>query len=241
MKKKHKNIAGNNLAIGYARVSTEEQKEEGMSIEDQEEKLRAYAVTKDLELARIVSEDISGYKYLTDRPGGQDVLEAIQRRKVQHVICCKLDRMFRDAGDALTLSRKWQERGVTLHLIDLNVDTSTPQGRMFFTVMAGAAEMERNMISLRTREALQYRKQHRLVYCRYAPYGWRKHKKQLVEVPHEQEVIHQIRTWRSEEKPVPYWRIAERLNDQKVPTKNGGKKWYMSTVMYVMKRNLKGE
>jgi len=230
-----------NLAIGYARVSTEEQKDEGMSIEDQEEKLRAYAIVKDLELVRIVSEDISGYKYLTDRPGGQDVLEAIRTRNVQHVVCCKLDRMFRDAGDALTLSRKWQERGVTLHLLNLGVDTSTPEGRMFFTVMAGAAEMERNMISLRTKEALQYRKKHRLVYCRFAPYGHRKEGGRLVPVASEQKVIAQVRAWRSEEKPVPFWRIAERLNAQGVPTKNGGKRWGRSAVKYILERSLKGE
>ncbi len=240
MNVKHRgNVPIENASIGYARVSTEEQREKGMSLADQEEKLKAYAVAKGLTVSQIVTEDISGYKYLRERPGGQDILDAIQRQTVQHVICCKLDRMFRDAGDALVLSRKWQEKGITLHLIDIGVDTSSPHGRMFFTVMAGAAEMERNMIALRTRDALQYRKKHRLVYCRFAPYGWRKEGRKLVAIPEEQKIIAQIRAWRSEDKPVSFSRIAKRLNARKTPTKNGGKRWYMSTVKYILDRNLK--
>ena len=232
-----------NIAIGYARVSLEEQRLHGMSLPDQEEKIRAYALTRDLAVDRIITEDVSGGKFLQERAGGQELLGVVRKKEVGHVISCKLDRIFRDTVDALTLARKWNKQGVALHLIDMggaSVDTSTAAGEFLFTTLAGAANFERNRISERTREALQYRKKHRLVYCRYAPYGWRKEAKRLVAVPAEQKVIAQISAWRSEDKPLPYWRIAERLNAQGTPTKNGGKRWYMSTVKYVLERNIAG-
>ncbi|MCP4011096.1 MAG: recombinase family protein [Proteobacteria bacterium] len=233
----------NNAAIGYARVSLEEQKLHGMSLPDQEEKIRAYALTRDIEVVRVITEDVSGGKFLQERAGGQELLGVVRKKDVGHVISCKLDRIFRDTVDALTLARKWNKQGVALHLIDMggaSVDTSTAAGEFLFTTLAGAANFERNRISERTREALQYRKNHRLVYCRFAPYGWRKYEKRLIEVPQEQAIIDQIRAWRSEEKPLAYWRIAERLNAQGVPTKNGGKRWYMSTVKYVLDRSIIG-
>lgn len=223
-----------NFAIGYGRVSTEEQKEEGMSLQDQEEKIKAYCTLWKLDVQKIISEDISGYKYLLkDRPGGKEILDAVHTKSVQHVVCCKLDRMFRDAGDALVVSRKWQQNGITLHFIDMggqSIDTSSASGRFYFTILAGAAELERNRISERTKDALAYRKEHNLVYGP-VPFGFRREGKQLIEIPDEQKVLQQIRAWR--ERKLSFWKIADKLNEQGVPTKQGGKRWYASSVRSV--------
>jgi len=72
-------------------------------------------------------------------------------------VCVKLDRAFRSAADCLAVTGEWDRRGVSLHLTDLGgqaVDTSSAMGRFMLTVLAGAAELERNLIGERTAAAM---------------------------------------------------------------------------------------
>ena len=69
----------------------------------------------------------------------------------------KLDRMFRNAGDCLSTVEKWEKAGVALHVVDLGgnaIDTTSAAGRFMLVVLAGAAEMERNLTRERTRSAM---------------------------------------------------------------------------------------
>ena len=69
----------------------------------------------------------------------------------------KLDRMFRNAGDCLATVEAWDRAGVALHVVDLGgnaIDTTSAAGRFMLVVLAGAAEMERNLIRERTKAAL---------------------------------------------------------------------------------------
>ena len=90
--------------IGYIRVSTDDQAREGVSLDVQAERIRAYADMAEIELVGVVCDKaISGTIPLADRPGGADLLQ----HDVKHVIALKLDRLFRDAADALNQTRQW--------------------------------------------------------------------------------------------------------------------------------------
>lgn len=149
-------------AIGYVRVSTLDQAREGVSLDAQTERIRAYCAMAGLELVAIIREEgVSGAKALDSRPGGQELLEALAGGQVLHVVALKLDRLFRDAVDALTSTREWDRAGVSLHLVDMGgqtLNTGSAMGRMFLTMTAAFAELERNLISERTRTALQHKK-----------------------------------------------------------------------------------
>ncbi len=149
--------------IGYIRVSTDDQAREGVSLDAQEARIRAYAEMAGLELVDVIRDAaISGTVPLADRAGGAALLD----HDVDHVIALKLDRLFRDAADALSQTRSWDKAGIALHLIDVGgatINTSTAMGRMFLTMMAGFAELERNLISERTAMALAYKKDRREV------------------------------------------------------------------------------
>lgn len=149
-------------AVGYIRVSTEEQAREGLSLEAQEAAIRSYAAMRGLSLVEVVSDaGVSAGKPLESREGGHRVLELVKHNKVRAVVAWKLDRVFRDASDCLNVTGKWDKASVSLHLIDLGgqaIDTSTAMGRFFLTVLAGAAEMERNLIRERTKTALAHKK-----------------------------------------------------------------------------------
>lgn len=149
-------------AIGYIRVSTEGQATEGISLEAQRAAITAYCTMRGFTLTQIVEDaGISGGTPLEDRKGGATILEAIKSKKAGAVIAYKLDRVFRDTSDCLRVTSAWDKAGVSLHLIDLggqSIDTATAMGRFFLTVIAGAAELERNLIGERTAAAMQHMK-----------------------------------------------------------------------------------
>lgn len=147
------------MAIGYVRVSTQEQAEHGISLDAQEARIRAYCTMRGLDLVEVVIDAaVSAGKYtLDEREGGSRIIAAVKAFTVRHIVSVKLDRLFRDAEDALHQTKAWDKAGVALHLIDLggaSIDTSTAMGRMFMTMMAGFAELERNVIAERTALAL---------------------------------------------------------------------------------------
>lgn len=225
-------------AVLYVRVSTAEQAREGVSLEAQEERLLAYSKLMGLDPVVLIREEgVSGGKALTTRPGGSELADLISKKKAGHVIALKLDRLFRDAEDALHQTKAWDKAGITLHLVDMggqSLNTSSAMGRMMLTMMAGFAEMERSLIAERTEQALQHKKKHLEAYSP-TPYGFDREMDTLKENSMEQATVKQIKAWRA-----AGWslrKIADALNHQGVPAKNGGR-WYASTVKYILNNNL---
>lgn len=179
-------------ALGYLRVSTEEQATEGLSLDAQAERIRAYCTASGLKLVELFrDEGISAANPLASRPAGSRLLAALDVGDAQAVVAVKLDRLFRDAIDCLATVRSWNERGIALHLLDLGgsaFNSASALGRFFLTVMAGAAEMERNLISERTRAALAY-KRSKGEWLGAVPFGYRLEGGVLVPDEREQELI----------------------------------------------------
>lgn len=148
-------------AVAYVRVSTEEQVIDGLSLDAQEEMAKAYCAMRDMDLIEIVRDQgVSAGKPIANRDGGRRVLELVRCRKATAIVAWKLDRLFRDCVDCLDTTYSWDKIGAALHLIDLGgqaVDTTSAMGRFFLTVMAGAAELERNQIRERTSAAMQHK------------------------------------------------------------------------------------
>ncbi len=141
-------------AIGYIRVSTQEQASEGVSLSVQAAKIRAYAELNDLTLVGIENDaGLSGKN--TDRAGLQSVLRMAESGEVEAVIVYKLDRLSRKVTDTLEMIEHLEKLGVAFHSIQEKVDTRSAIGRFFMTITAAFAEMERNVISERTVAALQ--------------------------------------------------------------------------------------
>ncbi len=137
-------------AIGYTRCSTHEQADSGLGLDAQAQRIRAYCSMRGLDLLDIIIDaGVSGGKPLAKREGGQRLLAAMKAKQAEAVVMLKLDRMFRNAGDCLTVTDKWERSGVSLHVVDLcgnAIDTTSAAGRFMLVVLAGAAETERNLI-----------------------------------------------------------------------------------------------
>lgn len=184
----------NNAAVLYCRVSTQGQANDGLSLEMQRERLHAYATLRGLDVVECVIEPaVSGSVPLTDRPNGRRVAELVSDGIVGHVVAWKLDRLFRDAADALVTTREWDRAGVALHLADMggsSIDTSGAMGRMFLTMMAGFAEMERSLITERCAAGRRRKAEKGGYIGGEAPFGWTLTETGTLEAnPSEQRVI----------------------------------------------------
>ena len=85
-------------AIGYARVSTDDQAQAGVSLDFQEEKIRAYCVAKDWDLVSLIRDEGQSAKDLK-RPGMQRILEGVRKKEFDVVVILKLDRLTRSVKD----------------------------------------------------------------------------------------------------------------------------------------------
>ena len=133
--------------LGYVRVSTADQARDGVSVRQQPERLQTYCRLHDHELVGMLMDDgISAGKPLGNRPAGAELLQRLRAREVDGVVTTHLDRMFRRASDGFGfLEQVVERRGVTLHVVEQAVDTSTPGGWMCAAMQLVSAEYERRM------------------------------------------------------------------------------------------------
>lgn len=232
-----KTISNRRLALCYSRVSTIEQCRVGISLEAQEERLQAYCRMAGLELVEIVREEgVSGSIPLGKRPAGTRFLDLMNSRiGVSHVVAFKLDRLFRDAEDALRQTKAWDRAGVSLHLVDMggqSVSTGSAMGRMVLTVMAGCAELERNLIGERTASVLAHKRLQGRVF-NHPPYGFGRVGDKLVPLVDEMAVIQLIRERREDGWSLGM--IADALNSDNVPPKKGrSARWHGRTIQNIL-------
>lgn len=183
---------------GYTRVSDISQVD-GCSLADQERVIRGCAMMRGDEDVIVFSDpDVSGYSIpLAERPAGGEMMRLVRRGDV--VIASKMDRIFRNASDALVCAQKFRAAGVGLILCDMGVDPVTGSGaaKMFFGMLAMFAEFERDRIAERTADGRRGKKAKGGHVGGHAPYGYRAdgsgRSAMLVEYLPEQKTIAGIR------------------------------------------------
>ena len=230
-------------ACGYIRGSTEQQQN---TLVAQEQQIAGYCQFKGLEVARYFTD--SGESAFStsfyERPQAAEMLAWMHEHDVRAIVFTKLDRGFRDALDCLFTVDDLNRRGVHLHILDIQLDTSTPVGKLVLTVMAAIAEFENRRRSERQKAANAV-KRARGERCGNIPYGWdaipspRKSKtgrdaEDLVPNRLEQTVLRLIcEEWKTESCN----EVARRLNQRGTPAKKGGK-WFGATVSSVREHAL---
>lgn len=189
-------------AVVYVRVSTAQQAAEGLSLDDQRERLAAYCGLRGLKVVAVVADEgESAGKPLAKRTGGRRVLSLVKSKAVDAVVVLKLDRAFRNTVDALNTVEAWAKAGVALHVADLGgmaIDTGTAVGKVFLTMLAGFGEFERNLAAERTTAALAHKaRSGDFRLGKDAPFGWKYDGNALAEIPAEQAVIRLVRELRT--------------------------------------------
>jgi DNA invertase Pin-like site-specific DNA recombinase len=126
--------------IGYARVSTRDQHPEV-----QRERLEAAGCTR-------VYEDKGASGVRASRPEWDKCLERLEPGDA--LVSVRLDRIGRSVQNLIDVANLLRDRGVDLVCLDQPIDTTTPLGKMFFTILAAFAEFEHDLIVERTKDGL---------------------------------------------------------------------------------------
>ena len=125
--------------IGYARVSTKDQ-----SLDSQLHNLKEYGCTK------IFNEKATGAN--SERKALSEMLGFIREGDV--LVLTKLDRLARSSIDLGKIAETLQGKGVDLVVLDQKIDTTTPAGKLMFTMIGAFAEFERDLIHERCQEGI---------------------------------------------------------------------------------------
>jgi len=221
-------------AIGYVRVSTEEQVKDGVSLEAQQAKIRAWCEAHGYELKGVhVDAGLSGGR-ADNRPALQAALTAACDQKAVLVVY-SLSRLARSTKDALAISERLAKSGADLASLCERLDTTTASGKMIFRVLSVLAEFERDQISERTKGALSHlRSQGKRISGRI-PFGYSLSDdcKSLTPNASEQVTIRQMLELR--ESGHGARRIAAALVARATPSKTGAP-WSPQAVTMILKR-----
>jgi DNA invertase Pin-like site-specific DNA recombinase len=214
--KKAKKSGAKRGVIAYLRVSTEEQADSGAGLAAQEAAIRAECERREFPLLAIHTDaGVSGKSLV--RPALTAALEDLDADRGDVLMVAKLDRLTRSVHDATGLMMRSEKGGWGLVALDAPVDTTTPAGRAMAQILSVFAELERRLIGERTKAALAIKRDQGFVLGRPRTLP----DKVLARIVRERRAG---RTWTA---------IADGLNADRVPTAQGGRRWYPATVRTV--------
>jgi site-specific DNA recombinase len=216
------------VAVGYVRVSTQEQADSGLSLAAQRTRIEAQALANGWELAAVFEDAGLSAKTL-DRPGLRAALAALTPGRV--LLALKLDRLTRSVRDLYELTDRIEQAGAEWACVQERFDTTTASGRLMLNLIVQLSQWEREVIGERTAAALSTKRVRR-ERLGATPLGF-------VTVTTDDggrrvdvddggaETVRLARQWRAE--GLSLRAVAARLTAQGRPTKRGGR-WQAATV-----------
>lgn len=142
----------------YIRVSTQEQKLHGISIEAQEQKLKEYAEKNNMKIVGWYrDEGVSGRKLIKNRPELQRMIQDAEKRKFKRIIFIKLDRFFRSVAEYHECMKRLSTGGVIWTATEEKYDLSTASGEAFVNMKLTMAQFEADQAGERIRMVNEYK------------------------------------------------------------------------------------
>lgn len=216
-------------AIGYIRVSTQGQVEDGVSLDAQEAKVRAWAELNAAEVVIFRDQGISG-KRSDNRPGLQSALNLVG--KGDALIVYSLSRLSRSTRDTLAIADALAKKEADLVSLSEKIDTTSAAGKMVFRLMAVLSEFERDQISDRTRFALAHKRTNGEKTGGDCPFGYRVRKGKLYLHAEEQKTVRLIRDLAG--KGLTLRAICRKLEAAGIARKNGSRTWHPQSVKDIL-------
>jgi len=157
-------------AIGYCRVSTVQQASEGVSLEAQELRIRAWCAAMDLPVAEIYTDAGLSGAQVGNRPELQRALAACKRGDV--LVFYSLSRLSRSTRDVLTILDRLRRQGADIASVSEKLDTSSASGKLVCQMMSVVGEFERDVLAERTRMAIKHLQAQGRYIGGHRPTGW---------------------------------------------------------------------
>lgn len=204
-------------AITYRRASTREQGDSGLGLQAQTAALEAAVASKGWEHVADV-QDVHTGKSRSGRKGLEAALKMLAEGRADVLLATKLDRLSRSVQDFAELLDTARAQGWKVKVLDPDVDTSSENGALVAGILMQVAQWEARIISRRTRDALAEARKNGTRLGR------------PTSIP--EDVRERIVTMRGDH---TLQQIADALDAEQVPTAQGGAKWHVSTVRYVVR------
>jgi site-specific DNA recombinase len=220
------------MVVGYCRVSTNRQAVFGISLEAQAEKIRSTATAHGIELSEIIVDAGESARNL-HRPGMERLLRMVDARTVKTVVIASLSRLTRSVSDLALLLDNFRRHNVTLVSVQESLDTGSTAGRLVMNIMCSVSQWEREILSERTKDAMQQKKLNG-ERVGNIPFGYRlaDDLKHVAPEPEEQRVISAM--VRLKRQGLSLRSIAADLNSQGYTTRSGTA-WHHVYVSGVLK------
>lgn len=226
-----------NLTALYLRVSTEDQGEK-YSLPAQKRSLQDAALQRGLQTLPeliFVDERTGGDM---NRPGFQALMDLVRGKRIQHVLVYSIDRLTRNAADAMTIMQLCQDRGVKLEFLNFTID-DTPQGEFSYGVMALVGQLERKIFKARSMAGRLEKAKQGFLNSGSAPYGYDylgKSKGERGKLVINEAAAQTVRLiFKRAEDGATMYQIKKYLNDHGIPSARGGT--WSRRVVYQVLRN----
>lgn len=218
---------------GYIRVSTDDQAKEGVSLESQEAKIRAWCAASGVDLAAVFVETMSGGR-ADNRPQLQAALAAVcQARGV--LIVYSLSRLARSTTDAIGISQRLEKSGADLASLTERIDTTSAAGKMVFRMLAVLAEFERDQIKERTMAAMSHLRRKGVRISGKVPFGYDLAPDGSWLLPNESEQAGLRLIAKMHNERMSLRQIGQTLDREGISPKQGGR-WDHSAVRKILAR-----
>jgi site-specific DNA recombinase len=210
--------------VAYVRVSTDDQVSNGVSIDAQQDRMRAYASAYGHEIAATeIDAGVSGGVAPDKREGLSRALARIKSKEVDGILVYKIDRLSRSARDIVDMAADADRRHWHLVSVCERIDTSSATGEFALGVLALLAQLERKQIGERTKMGLAQVAREGRARSYRLPFGWRLGDRnirntttaggggKLVAYEPEQKIIRSMLALKAN--GFGAWRIARTLNE----------------------------
>lgn len=204
--------------VGYARVSTDGQAQDGVSLDAQRARIEAWSLANGYELSAVhVDAGLSGGR-ADNRPALQAALgEACKQKAV--LVVYSLSRLARSTTDAIAISERLAKSGADLASLSEQINTTSACGKMVFRMLAVLAEFERDQVAERTKTALAHLRHQGKRISGRIPFGYSlaANGVDLLPHPNEQDAIRLMQELRLQ--GCSLREIAAALTERGIPTK----------------------
>jgi site-specific DNA recombinase len=216
-----RNDGANSLPVGiWIRVSTDDQAR-GESPKNHEARARMYAEIKGWTIVELY--DLSGVsgKSVADHPEAKRMFSDVASGKIKGLIFSKLARLARNTRELLDFSDYFQKHDANLVSLEESLDTSSPAGRLLYTVIGALAQWEREEISARVSASIPIRAQQGKPTGGLGPFGYMWVDRQLVINPAEAPIIRRV--FEAFLETGRLLSTCEKLNEEGLRARRGGK------------------
>lgn len=207
--------------VGYLRVSTSEQVDSGAGLEAQRRAIAETCARKGWVLVTVLEDRGVSAKSVKGREALAAAVSMIEAGGADALVVAKLDRLSRSVLDFSTLMERARSKGWAIVVLDMDFDMTTPAGELMANMLSSFAQFERRIISQRTKDGLAVKRSQGVKLGRRSTLDPR--------------TVARIRRAREEGRSLGA--IAKQLNDDAIPTGQGGIRWYSSSVKAVMDRS----